>query len=124
MPRHEQKRGKVPAKVTQQQVHALIGYYLKAYTAKYDKAPEFFNRHRERWGFESMATDLGIDGAKEIIDYYFQTHRYGHPSSYLTNNYDHLKRVMIEREKDLEKRKQLLAESKVRVEEWRNKRGD
>jgi hypothetical protein len=111
------------AKITTQQTHALVTLYLKKYKEKYGKDPLRFNRYRDKWGFQSMAEDLGIDRAKEVIEYYFETGRMGHPTSYLINNYDKINERMIERAEDVINRKKLMEASAKRVEEWRAKRG-
>lgn len=110
------------AKITTQQTHALISLFLKCYKARYGKEPINFNRYRDKWGFQSMAEDLGIDRAKEVIEYYFETGKAGHPTSHLLNNYDKINAHMIDREKDAINRKKLMLESQKRVEEWRAKK--
>ena len=112
------------AKITTQQTHALISLFLKEYKSKYKKEPLNFNRYRDKWGFQSMAEDLGVDRAKEVITYYFETGKMGHPTSYLMHNYDKINARMIEREEDIVNRKRLMEESAKRVEEWRAKRGE
>jgi hypothetical protein len=112
------------AKITTQQTHALISLFLKKYKDKYGKEPLRFNRYRDKWGFQSMAEDLGVDRAKEVIEYYFDTNKMGHPTSYLMNNYDKINERMIEKAEDVIKRKQLMQESAKRVAEWRAKRGE
>lgn len=107
------------ATVTAQQTHALIGLYLKEYSSKYGKTPLNFNRNREKWGFQSMIEDLGIDRSKEVIKYYFETGKMGHPVSHLLSNYDKINIRMLEREEDAANRERLRAETKKRVEEWR-----
>lgn len=111
------------SKITTQQTHTLISLFLKEFKEKYGREPVNFNRYRDKWGFQSMAEDLGIDRAKEVISYYFETNRVGHPTSYLMNNYDKISERMREREEDVIIRKRLMEESAKRVEEWRAKRG-
>ena len=111
------------AAVTSKQVHTLITQFLNNFDNRYGKKPMNFNRNRDKWGFQSMIEDLGMDRAKEVIDYYFTTNRYGHPSSYLLLNYDKVNQRMIEREEDEKNIKELLAESQKRVEEWRAEHG-
>lgn len=111
------------AKITTQQTHALISLFLKGYKKRYGKDPVNFNRFRDKWGFQDMAEDLGLDRAKEVIEYYFETGKVGHPISYLLREYDKINQRMIEREQDVINRKKLMEESAKRVEEWRAKRG-
>lgn len=108
--------------VTTQQVHALVTRFLSNYDKKYGKRPLNFNRNREKWGFQSMAEDLGLDRAKEVIDYYFDTRKVGHPASFLLHNYDKIDQRMIDLEEDAINRKKLMQESAKRVEEWRAKK--
>ena len=107
------------AKVTQQQIHTLVSLYLSEYKKKYQTAPLNFNRNREKWGFQSMIEDLGIDRAKEVITFYFSTGKRGHPVSYLLNQYDAINIRMIEVDQDIENRRRLLEETRARVEQWR-----
>jgi hypothetical protein len=112
------------AKVTQQQIHALISLYLKNYKAKYGRDPLNFNRYRDKWGFQGMIEDLGVERAKEVIDWYFSARSAGHSTQYLANNYDKINLRMREREEDEINRKKLMEESRKRVEEWRAARGE
>lgn len=105
--------------VTNAQVHTLVTYFLNAFKKKYDTAPRDFNRFRDKWGFQGMIEDYGMDNAKAIIDYYLSTARNYHPTNYLLFNYEKLNSAMLERAEDEKKRKQLRAESRRRVEEWR-----
>jgi len=106
--------------VSNQQSHALITYFLGKYRARYDKDPRDFNRHRDKWGFAAMIEQYGTPRSKEIIDYYFETRRPGHPVNYLLFNYDKLHQIMTEKAEDDEKRRQLRMESMKRVEAWRS----
>lgn len=107
--------------VSKQQTHALITFFLGRYHDKYEAAPKDFNRFRDQWGFQAMIEDYGTPKAKAIIDYYFETYRPSHPTSYLLYNYEKLKASMDERDNDEAERAKLRAESKKRVEEWRKK---
>lgn len=107
--------------VSTQQTHTLVTYFLGRYKDRYGKDPRDFNRHRDKWGFSSMIEQYGMARAKEVVDYYFETSRPGHPVAYLLFNYEKLHQIMIEKAEDAEKRRQLHIESKKRVEEWRGK---
>lgn len=107
--------------VTNAQVQTLVSYYLKLYKAKYEAAPRDFNRYRDKWGFQGMLEDYGMDVSKQIIDFYFGTRRANHPTNYLLFNYEKLNSAMLEREEDELNRKKLREESRRRVEEWRQK---
>lgn len=105
------------------QGHALISLFLKTYKAKYKRDPMNFNRFRDKWGFQSMIEDVGIDRSKEIIVYFFSTNNYGHPVSYLFRNYDSINARITEMEEDDIRRKQMLKESEERVKQWREQNG-
>lgn len=107
--------------VSNQQTHSLITYFLGLYRTKYDSDPRDFNRYRDKWGFAAMIEQFGTPRSKEIIAYYLDTRRPGHPVKYLLNNYEKLNTIMVEKQADAEKRRQLRLESKKRVEEWRGK---
>lgn len=108
--------------VSNQQSQSLITYFLQKYRAKYDSEPRDLNRYRDKWGFAAMIEQYGTPRAKEIIDYYFDTLRPGHPVNYLLFNYEKLDQIMTEKAEDAEKRRQLRLESMKRVEAWRGKR--
>jgi len=108
--------------VTQAQVHALVTFFLKTFKDKYGENPRDFNRYRDKWGFQGMIEDFGAVRAKEIVSYYFETPKAHHPTNYLLFNYEKINNAMVEREEDEKKRAELRAESKKRVEEWRQQR--
>lgn len=105
--------------VSTAQTHALITYFLQSYTEKYSGQPRDFNRFRDQWGFKSMIEQYGMDGSKEIVDYYFATRRPGHPMNYFLYNYEKLAAIMEDKKRDAEVRRKLREESQKRVEEWR-----
>lgn len=107
--------------VTRQQTHTLITYFLTKYRARYNVDPRDFNRFRDQWGFQAMIEQYGMDRSKAVIDYYFDTPKPGHPLTYLLYNYERLHAIMVDKEKDEEKRRKLREESAKRVEEWRGK---
>lgn len=106
---------------TNAQVHSLVTYFLNAFKSKYDTAPKDFNRYRDKWGFQGMIEDYGMERSKAIIDYYFSTNKHYHPTNYLLFNYEKLNNAMLEREEDEANRKKLREESRKRVEEWRRR---
>jgi len=97
--------------------------YVKKYEDTYGTKPTNFNRFREKWGFQSMITDLGTNRAAEVVDYYFETRHIGHPVTGLLYNYDKLDELMKERAVDEENRAKLRRESEQRVKEWREAHG-
>lgn len=98
-------------------VNALISLYEKLYTEKYGHKPSI-NRYKDKWGFQDMLKDLGPVESKEIIQYYFETNRPGHPLLQLFRNYDGMSRRKEEIEKDERDRKRLRAETARRVQEF------
>lgn len=99
------------------QGNALITLYVNSYTDKYGKAP-VINRHRDKWGFQSMIEDLGYPRAQEVITYYFKTGRVGHPLQYLLYNYEKLNIILREIAEDEVNREQLRKQTEQRVKEW------
>jgi len=106
----------LPTAAETKTVNALISLYEKLYAEKYGKKP-LINRYKDKWGFQDMLKDLGPVESKEIIQYYFETHRPGHPLLQLFRNYDDMVRRKLEREKDEVDRKKLRAETKLKVQE-------
>lgn len=99
-------------------MNSLVTLYLKHYVEKYDRQPAAFNRHRDKWGFESMVQDLGYERAQEVVEYYFKTNRPLHPVQYLLYNYDKLDILMKEYAKDELDRAELRRLTEKRVKEW------
>ena len=106
------------------QAYVVLTYFLKKYEDRYKRKPMNWNRYRDKWGFQSMVEDVGVDRAKEIIDYYFDTNKPGHTAAFLFNNYDRINNRMIESEEDKVRRAQLMVESAERVKQWREKNGE
>ena len=104
--------------------NAVMSHFLKAYNEKYGKPPTDFNRYRDKWGFQAMIEDLGKRRAIEVIDYYLSAPYSHHSASYLFYNSDKISKKMADLEEDAKRRKELMAETKRRVEEWSgNQRG-
>jgi hypothetical protein len=107
--------------VSNQQTHSLISHFLTQYQQKHNGPPRDFNRHRDKWGFQSMIEDLGMARAREIVTYYFSLPNNSHTVNGLLFNYDKLNTDMMEREEDEIERRRIRAETKQRVEEWRKR---
>lgn len=105
------------------QANALITLYVNLYNDKYGRGPQV-NRYREKWGFLSMIEDLGYQRAQEVVTYYFNTGRVGHPVQQLLFNYDKLDKVMREIADDEAKRAEIRAATEKRVREWESARGN
>lgn len=106
---------------TTAQVNTLMALYLKRYAEVDGGVPNDFNRYRDKWAFKDMIVDFGMDGAKAVVEYYFTTTRYGHPSKYLVYNYEKLNKDMVESAEDKIRLADLRAETKIRVDEWRRR---
>lgn len=102
---------------SKKQIHALIGYFLTKYALRYKRELQI-NRFREQWAFDSMITDLGYERALEVIDYYFEMKKPGHPLQYLLYNYDKISVTIKELADDEEDRRKLREETEKRVAEW------
>ena len=103
------------------QVNTLVSFYLKRYAEVEGGIPSDFNRYRDKWAFKDMISDYGLTVSKDIVDYYFMTLRYGHPTKYFLYNYETLNNDMLDSAKDKIRLAELRAESKIRVNEWRNR---
>lgn len=104
---------------TTAQINTLVSYFLKVYAKVDGGKPTDFNRFRDKWAFKDMLVDFSMDEAKGIIDYYLSTPRYTHPTKYLLYNYEALNNIMQDAAKDKVDLARLRAESKIRVELWR-----
>lgn len=99
-------------------VNALMTRFVKLYEDKHGSKPKF-NRNTEKWGFEHMLIDLGAE-TQATLDYYFTLRRH-HSSQDLLRHYHDINEWRIEDIED-EKNRQILAEqTKIRVEEHRER---
>jgi hypothetical protein len=110
-------------KTPQQRAYALISLYEKLYADKYGQKPSV-NRHRDKWGFQDMAEDLGYDRAQYIIRYYFDLKYVGHPLQTLLRSYDRFDEIDRDRQKDEANRLRLREMTKKRVEEFEREHGN
>jgi hypothetical protein len=104
------------AKTKTRKVNALMTKFIQLYEDKYGQKPKF-NRHTEKWGFEYMLDDLGID-AQATLEYYFTLKR-NHTSQDFLRNYHEIGEWRREDEDDEANRRKLAEETKQRVEEHR-----
>ncbi len=102
---------------------SLQNCYVGLYAEKYNKAP-VMNSHRDLWGFKSMYSDLGEKRAQQVIEFYFNTGKLGHPLQYLLYNYDKLHKTLAEIEQDEIKRLKIRQQTAQRVREWEAKHGN
>jgi hypothetical protein len=104
---------------------ALTTYYNKLWKAKYGSDPNT-NGWTARWGFDHLLNSVGtVARAKEVLDYYFTTASGSrHDLEKFFYNYEKVIKSMLDTEKDKAHRDKVMEETRIRVEEWRAKRGN
>jgi hypothetical protein len=75
------------------------------------------NKFREKWAMQDVVDSIGFERAKDLLTYYFTLNKNGHPLQFFFYNFDKMDALKIEIEKDKEKRRLLLEETKKMVEE-------
>ena len=90
--------------------------YQSLYKEKYGKVPQL-NKFREKWAMQDVIESVGFDRAKELLIYYFSLPKGGHPLQFFFYNFDRIDAAVSEVEKDKERRRLLLEETKKMVEE-------
>jgi hypothetical protein len=98
------------------QPYVLISLYQSLYKEKYSRVPTM-NKFREKWAMQDVIDSVGFDRAKDLLVYYFSLNKNGHPLQFFFYNFDKMDALKIEIEKDKEKRRLLLEETKKMVEE-------
>jgi len=96
--------------------YILLTLYQNLYKDKYNKAVTI-NKFREKWAMQDVIDSVGYDRAKELLEYYFGLTKNGHPLQFFFYNFDKMDLVKTEIEKDKEKRRLLLEETKKMVEQ-------
>jgi len=104
---------------------SLTLYYNKLWKKKYGSDPNT-NGWTARWGFDHLLNSVGsVEAAKEVLDYYFTTISGSrHDLDKFFYSYDKIIQAMVLTKKDREHREKVMEETRVRVEEWRAKRGN
>ena len=95
--------------------YILIGLYENLYKEK-SATPPSPNKFREKWAMQDVIDSVGLDRAKEILVYYFSLPKGGHPLQFFLYNFDRIDAAIREVEKDKERRRLLLEETKHMVE--------
>jgi hypothetical protein len=95
--------------------YVLIGLYQSLYKERYGKTPQV-NKFREKWAMQDVIDSVGFERAKEILIYYFSLNKHGHPLQFFFYNFDRLDSAITDVEKDKERRRLLLEETKHMVE--------
>jgi hypothetical protein len=96
--------------------YILLSLYQNLYKEKYGKAPSI-NKFREKWAMQDVIDSVGFDRAKELLEYYFNLTKHGHTIQFFLYNFDKMDTVKTEIEKDKEKCRLLLEETKKMVEQ-------
>jgi hypothetical protein len=96
--------------------YILLTLYQNLYRDKYNK-PVTINKFREKWAMQDVIDSVGYTRAKELLEYYFGLTKNGHPLQFFFYNFDKMDLVKTEIEKDKEKRRLLLEETKKMVEQ-------
>ena len=96
--------------------YILISLYQNLYKDKYGRAITI-NKFREKWAMQDVIDSVGFDRAKELLEYYFGLTKNGHPLQFFFYNFDKMDALKKEIEKDKEKRRLLLEETKKMVEQ-------
>ena len=90
--------------------------YQDLYKQKYKK-PITLNKFREKWGMQDVIDSVGFSRASQLLEYYFNTQKSGHPLQFFFYNFDRMDAAIKELDKDKERRRLLLEETKKMVEE-------
>ena len=101
---------------SEREPYILIGLYQSLYKEKYGRTLTM-NKFREKWAMQDVIDSVGFDRAKELLTYYFTLNKNGHPLQFFFYNFDKMDALKIEIEKDKEKRRILMQETKKMVEE-------
>jgi len=95
--------------------YILISLYDALYKERYNKSPRL-NKFREKWAMQDVIDSVGFERAKELLEYYFKTTKYGHPLQFFYYNFDRIDRVQSDIEQDKIHRSILREETKKLVE--------
>ena len=96
--------------------YILLTMYQNLYKDKYGRAVTI-NKFREKWAMQDVIDSIGFDRTKELLEYYFELTKNGHPLQFFFYNFDKMDQLKNEIEKDKEKRRLLLEETKKMVEQ-------
>ena len=96
--------------------YILMTLYQNLYKEKYNRVANI-NKFREKWAMQDVIDSVGFDRAKELMEYYFALNKNGHPLQFFFYNFDKMDALKTEIEKDKEKRRLLLEETKRMVEQ-------
>lgn len=100
---------------SEKQPYILISLYQSLYKDKYGKVPTI-NKFREKWAMQDVIDSVGFERARELLEYYFTLNKNGHPLQFFFYNFDKMDAIKVESDKDKEKRRLLLEQTKKLVE--------
>lgn len=103
--------------MSMQQATSLLDLYIESYELKYSKRPEI-NSYKDKYGFMDMLRDHSFTTCCEIVNYYFELRKIGHPLKHLFSHYHQMHTNMIDEQEDAIRREQLREETKSRAENW------
>ena len=103
-----------------QRPYILLSLYSSLFEKKYGRKPEI-NRHRDKWGFADMIDDLGMDRAREVIEWFFETEG-NHSLRTLFSSYDRMSSEIQEESEDKQRLAQLRLATKDKVAEFRRRK--
>lgn len=95
--------------------YILLTMYQNMYKEKYGRLPSL-NKYREKWAMQDVIDSIGFDRAKELIEYYFNTGKNGHPIQFFFFNFDKIDIMEREIKKDKTNRRILQEATKKLVE--------
>lgn len=101
---------------SEKEPYILISLYQSLYKDKYNQMPKI-NKFREKWAMQDVIDSVGFDRAKELLQYYFRLSKGGHPLQFFFFNFDKMDTLEVEMQRDKERRRLLLEETKKMVEE-------
>lgn len=101
---------------SEKEPYVLIGLYQSLYKERYGKLPKL-NKFREKWAMQDVIDSVGFDRAKELLIYYFNLTKGGHPLQFFYYNFDRMSNAIEDVEIDRQKRILVLQETKKMVEE-------
>jgi hypothetical protein len=96
--------------------HKLMGEFQKCYRETYGK-PLVLNRYKNKWNFKEVIDSVGYEEAFSAVKYYFKTESSnGHSLNFFLNNFDRMLEVQHAQEKDRERTRLLMKETRERVQ--------
>jgi len=94
----------------------LVSLYLSLHKEKYNKSI-VINKHKEKWAMVDVIDSVGFDRSKELLIYYFQTSKSGHPLQWFLYNFERLDVLLTAKVEDEKKRNRMRELTKKMVME-------